>query len=59
VRVTAFYAAAKADAITVPLNWRLHSVELAYLLNNSGATVLVYDSEFTELVDLRYLKAFL
>ncbi|MBP1762466.1 MAG: acyl-CoA synthetase (AMP-forming)/AMP-acid ligase, partial [Firmicutes bacterium] len=49
--VTAFYAAAKADAITVPLNWRLHPAELAYLLENSGAAVLVYDSEFTELVD--------
>jgi fatty-acyl-CoA synthase len=49
--VTAFYATAKADAITVPLNWRLHPVELAYLLDSSGATVLVYDSEFTELVD--------
>jgi len=49
--VTAFYAVAKADAITVPLNWRLHPVELAYLMNSSGAAVLIYDKEFTELVD--------
>lgn len=49
--VTAFYAIAKADAITVPLNWRLHPVELAYLMNSSGAAVLIYDNEFTDIVD--------
>jgi len=49
--VTALYAIAKADAVTVPLNWRLHSAELTYLLNSSGAAVLIYDKEFTELVD--------
>lgn len=49
--VTAFYAIAKADAVTVPLNWRLHSSELSYILNNSGAVGLIYDDEFSEVVE--------
>lgn len=49
--VTALFAVAKADAVTVPLNWRLHAAELEYILNNSGAAVLLYDAEFAPVVD--------
>lgn len=48
---TAFYAAAKAGAITVPLNWRLAAPELSYILNDCGASVLVYDAEFGAAAD--------
>lgn len=43
---TMLYGAAKADAVSVVLNWRLQVQELAYILNDSGATVLFYDEEF-------------
>lgn len=49
--VTAMFAAAKADGITVPLNWRLQAAELTYILNNSGTSVLLYDEEFAEVVN--------
>lgn len=49
--VTAMFAVAKADAITVPLNWRLHPAELSYILEDSGASVLLYDAEFAPVVD--------
>ena len=37
-------------AIVVPLNTRLSSRELAYILNHSGAKALVFDSEFAPTV---------
>ena len=49
--VSVMFAVAKADGITVPLNWRLQAAELTYILNNCGASVLVYDQEFAEVVD--------
>lgn len=49
--VSAMFAAAKADGITVPLNWRLQAAELTFILNDCGASVLVYDEEFAEVVD--------
>ncbi len=49
--VTAMFAVAKADGITVPLNWRLQAAELSYILSNCGATVLLYDEEFAPLVE--------
>jgi len=49
--VSAMLAAAKADGITVPLNWRLQAPELTYILNNCGASVLLYDQEFSDVVD--------
>ncbi|MCL6612738.1 MAG: long-chain-fatty-acid--CoA ligase [Peptococcaceae bacterium] len=48
---TAFFAAAKAGAVTVPLNWRLAAPELSYILNDCGASVLVYDAEFGAVAD--------
>ncbi len=44
--VVAFYAAARAGLVVVPLNWRLVADELAFMLRDSGATVLVFDAEY-------------
>ncbi len=44
--VEVFYGAAKAGLIVVPLNWRLVAHELAFLLRDSGATVLVFDAAY-------------
>ncbi len=52
--VTAFFAAAKTGVITVPLNWRLKEPELEYILQDCGASLLVYDEEFDE--DVENLK---
>ena len=49
--VTAMYAAAKIGAILLPLNWRLQPPELAYILSDSGASVLLYDVEFSEVAE--------
>ncbi|HEY5532446.1 MAG TPA: long-chain fatty acid--CoA ligase [Candidatus Anoxymicrobiaceae bacterium] len=42
------FATSKIGAIMVPLNYRLGPAELAYMLEDSGATVLVYAPEFAE-----------
>ena len=44
--VESFFAIAKLGAISVPLNWRLVPEELAFILKDSGAAVLVYGEEF-------------
>lgn len=49
--VSAMFAAAKADGITVPLNWRLQAAELTYILKDCGASVLLYDEEFAATVN--------
>ncbi len=48
--VESFFAVAKIGAIVVPLNWRLVASELQFILNDSGATVVVYDEEFRAVV---------
>ena len=49
---SAFYetylACAKLGAVAVPLNWRLVPAELTYILNDSGAEMLIFDTEFAE-----------
>lgn len=47
---TVLFAAAKIGVITIPLNWRLKAPELAYILEDSGTAVIVYDKEFTPIV---------
>lgn len=44
-----FFAVAKLGAVVVPLNWRLVPDELAFILGNSGATSMVYGSEFVDM----------
>ncbi|MBI3769728.1 MAG: o-succinylbenzoate--CoA ligase [Deltaproteobacteria bacterium] len=48
--VESFFAIAKLGAIVVPLNWRLVADELAFILQDSGAAVLVFDPELREVV---------
>jgi O-succinylbenzoate-CoA ligase len=45
-----YFALAKLGAVMVPLNWRLVPDELAFILRDSGATLLVYDAEFDAVV---------
>ena len=44
--VVAYYGAAKAGAVSVPLNTRLSGRELAYILADSGASLLVAQEDF-------------
>ena len=44
--VESYYAIAKIGAVMVPLNWRLVSNELSYILSNSGAETLIFDADF-------------
>ncbi len=48
--VETYFATAKIGAVLVPVNWRLSSSEVAYILADSGARVLVYDSDFDAVV---------
>ncbi len=48
--VESFFALAKMGAVVVPLNWRLVADELAFILKDSGAGVLIYGGEFAEVV---------
>ncbi len=47
----AYYGVLEAGAVLLPLNVRLASQELAYVLNDSGAKVLFLEKEFLGLVD--------
>jgi acyl-CoA synthetase (AMP-forming)/AMP-acid ligase II len=48
--VETFYGAARAGLVAVPLNSRLVADELAFMLRDSGATVLVFDAEYDAVV---------
>jgi len=47
----AYYGVLEAGCILLPLNIRLSGLELAYILNDSGAAVLFLEEEFAGLVD--------
>jgi O-succinylbenzoate-CoA ligase len=49
--VEVYFAVAKLGAVMVPVNWRLVAGEIAYILQDSGARVLVYDSDFDDAVN--------
>lgn len=49
--VEVIFATAKLGLILVPLNWRLSPVELAFILSDSGAETLLFDSGFAEVVE--------
>jgi fatty-acyl-CoA synthase len=58
-----YFGVLEAKCILLPLNIRLAGPELAYILNDSGATVLFLEQEFVGLVDsfrpdLRTVRAF-
>ncbi len=46
--VEALGAGAAIGTITVPVNWHFSVDEVAYVLENSGATVIVADAEFAD-----------
>ncbi|MCH8332313.1 o-succinylbenzoate--CoA ligase [Candidatus Sumerlaeota bacterium] len=48
--VESFFAIAKLGAVAVPLNWRLVPEELAFMLKDSGASVLLFGREFADTV---------
>ncbi|MEO8452704.1 MAG: long-chain fatty acid--CoA ligase [Gemmatimonadota bacterium] len=43
--VESYFGVAKIGAVLVPLNWRLVPDELEFILNDSGAIILIYDAE--------------
>ncbi len=45
-----FFACAKIGAILVPINYRLAAPEIAYMVNDSSPTVLVYSADFSDKV---------
>jgi len=47
----AYYGVVEAGAVLLPLNIRLAPQELAYILNDSGTSVLFLQSNFRELVE--------
>jgi len=48
---TALFGASKIGVITLMLNWRLQVPELAYILQDSGAALLLYDAEFAPVAE--------
>jgi acyl-CoA synthetase (AMP-forming)/AMP-acid ligase II len=47
----AYFGVLDAGAVLLPLNYRLASAELSYILNDSGATMLFLEHDFLGLVD--------
>ena len=45
-----FFALSTIGAILVPLNWRLAGPELQFLIEDSGARMLIFDTEFEEVI---------
>ena len=43
-----FFAIAKIGGVAVPINWRLVPDELAFILKDSGSTMLIFGEEFSE-----------
>ena len=48
--IESYYAIAKIGAVMVPVNWRLVANEIAYILGDAGATTLIFDADFDEVV---------
>jgi acyl-CoA synthetase (AMP-forming)/AMP-acid ligase II len=48
--VESYFALAKIGAVMVPVNWRLVANEANYILSDAGATVLLFDTDFNQLV---------
>ena len=47
----AYFGVLEAGAVLLPLNYRLSSQELSYVLNDAGASALFLASDFTDLVN--------
>lgn len=48
--IESYFAVAKIGGVVVPLNWRLVSDELEFILKDSGSKTLVFGEEFIEVV---------
>jgi len=48
--VETFFGTAKIGGVIVALNWRLVADELSFILTDSGAQTIVFDSAFSEVV---------
>ena len=46
----AFFACAKLGAVCVPMNWRLATAEISYIVQDAGIKVLLYSGEFSNQV---------
>ncbi|MFN8633007.1 MAG: fatty acid--CoA ligase [Chloroflexota bacterium] len=46
-----YFGAARARAVTVPVNWRLAPAEIAYILNDAGTEVLFVGEEYLATVE--------
>tara|TARA_R110000823_G_scaffold305771_1_gene427960 strand:- start:7247 stop:8794 length:1548 start_codon:yes stop_codon:yes gene_type:complete len=46
-----FFGVAKTGLVVMPLNWRLTASELAFILKDGGATVMIFDAEFLPVVE--------
>jgi len=45
-----FFALSKIGAILVPLNWRLAGPELEFIIKDSGSRILIFETEFVEVI---------
>jgi fatty-acyl-CoA synthase len=48
--IETFFALSKIGAILVPLNWRLAGPELEFIIKDSVSRILIFDTEFVEVV---------
>ncbi|MEM8492464.1 MAG: long-chain-fatty-acid--CoA ligase [Pseudomonadota bacterium] len=49
--VESFFGPAKSGYVIMPLNWRLTADELAFILQDGGATALIFDEAFSSVVE--------
>jgi len=47
----AFFAIAKTGLVAVPVNWRLTTREISYILKDSGVKAIIFDSEFASTIE--------
>src|SRR5881394_4420380 len=50
-QLEAFYAVPQIGAVLVPINYRLHHDEMAYIISHSGSTVVCAHEDYLEAVD--------
>ena len=46
-----YYVAAQLGAVIVPINYRLIAADFEYIVNHSGASVFIVDSDYVEVID--------
>ncbi len=46
-----FFGCAKANCVLVPVNWRLAPPEIAYIINDAGAELLLVGADFVEVIE--------